>query len=324
MSSNMQADSAKRTTWIEVARVFMTLLIINYHIPCSDFAKQSNMGALINTIFQGAGPTLMLFFALSGYFTYPLDNRKLIRRLLYLTISYLLYNTLCIVGLNDQLSFSRIYGLGAPSVSPADYPLWFVRDLIFLSLGLLAWRKARLITALLVVSYYIFNFWPLSMLDYVPLPKLSSIPPFVAGLMLSRISLQQISNNLKKFGYLSIIIHLGLIAYCLIQRDQSIMHNGFITVLIAISILAICNYFTVIFENIAKNVASYGKYSYLVYASHAPLLIIFGKAAVATSLHDNPFTLTILPVFIYILCVLGCRIMSRVAPSLVPYATMIK
>ena len=188
-SISQAGPAKKRMVWLDIARVLATLLIVLFHVPSSDFFRGAfphEPAWYLLHFYGSAGAVIAFFFAISAYLTPVRPNlRKVASKVAALAIPYILWNLICAPGLRDEPSLGRIFGLGSPDALCADYPLWFVRDLIFLLLLLpLYERFSALVVAAsaLLILFPQARFMP-EMAASIPLPRAESWLFFSAGLL---------------------------------------------------------------------------------------------------------------------------------------------
>lgn len=84
-------------------------------------------------------------------------------------------------------------GIGAPHIPCADYPLWFVRDLIILLVLYPLYRRIAPLLAL-VCAIFLFSHndqWPWDWLASIPMPKPSNGLLFLGGLIAAHLPLDR-------------------------------------------------------------------------------------------------------------------------------------
>ena len=313
-----------RSCWIDASRVFAMHLIILFHLSSSALPPLHDYGYIYSfASFCGfAGSALALFFILSGYFTAlpAFSYKKWLIRLVSLAVPYFVWNTLFSVGLNDDCTLSRIYGLGEIDALCADYPLWFVRALFFITLLQPLWRKYTFLWLIVCVCYmFLGNGWPCSFISSLPFPEPKTCSLFLMGACLSLIKIHTL------YKYLVISFPLLLILNAVLYCNNFACFQEFAIALNIIRAGLILSFFAFMESKlpfIVNWIAKQNQACFLAYASHAGIIIVLGIILV-DKLNINKELLQSMSLFIAILIyyvnVIAFRLLKKYLPFLLPY-----
>lgn len=312
----------RRMVWLDIARVLATLLIILFHVPSSAFfrgASPHDPAWCLLHFYGSAGAAIAFFFAISAYLTPVRPHlRKVASKVVALAIPYIIWNLICAPGLRDELSLGRIFGLGSPDALCADYPLWFVRDLIFLLLLLPLYER---FSALVAAASALLILIPQARLmpefaASIPLPRAESWLFFSAGLLARRLP----SETWRRLILASAPLWLGL---SLVSLFMAAPHP---------ELFAFINIFSLLATGILLEKAIKGQpqanealrlsanATFLCYAVHAPILLVLGKATarLSPSLASQSWPTLALPLLIFAGSVAAFRLLQTRAPRLLP------
>ncbi|MBQ3525447.1 MAG: acyltransferase family protein [Akkermansia sp.] len=310
--------SLKRCSWVDASRVLAMLVVVLYHLPSSAMpaVEPGSLAQFVLRVFNGPGVSLALFFVLAGYFTgYKFELNKWLVRLLSLFVPYVIWNLFCTFGLTDEITFSRIFGVGSEEGLCADYPLWFIRDVFFITLLQPLWRYFP-------CTFFIFCIGclcvlgdnaPSVFLENIPIPEFYVFCLFMGGVLLSRITLQTLQSYSNIWFPCSIL--LAVISFFL-WSHAPILYNIF-------GACVILGFFSII-EKICFPITLFlSKMShacFLTYASHAGMIIVIGKLLQKNDLCDNLCAVYIpLAVAIYAVNVGAYYAIKRFLPVLLPF-----
>lgn len=312
----------KWMTWLDAARVLATLLIVIFHIPSSGFfrAASPHESAWFLLHFYGsAGAVIAFFFAVSAYLTPVRPHlRKVVAKVTALAIPYIIWNLICAFGLRDEASLGRIFGFGSPDALCADYPLWFVRDLIFLLLLMPLYER---ISGLVVAISALLLLcppppWLPDFLASIPLPRVESWLFFSAGLVARRLT----ADTWRRLILASSPLWLGLSCAALFIRMPQPELFSFVNIfsLLATGILLERCVRERLWAGEALRLSA--KASFLCYAAHAPILIILGKAAaqLCPGTGTQSWPALAIPLLIYAASIAAYRLMLSYSPCLLP------
>ena len=314
----MQGNVTKaRDVRFDVARIVATLLIVMCHVPSSPFAEAEPGCAVqwVRRFFYNPVGALALFFFLSGYFTpWYTPARKLLLRSLGLFIPYVVWNTVFIVGVHDELTVSRIYGIGADALC-ADYPLWFVRDLIVMTLMLaLLGRGVWVLTVISFIFAAAGLCWPTFPGGWILLPTPSNVFFFAFGASLGRVSRNTMARAMCWVGGVGCVFGVLSIADLRVSGNPLLaLIPGCIPMACALPVARVA-------ERYRGWVGLLGRSSFLCYCVHAGALIVigWGVKCVYPPLLEADIVYAVLPVVIYALCCMGFLFMQRYTPVLLP------
>lgn len=310
---------SKRNEWIESARVIAILLIVLFHVQSSALppADEGSLSSLLLSFFVQPEASLTLFYFLVGYFTKTqMPVKKWVNRVLSLLIMYMIWNTLCSFGLNDEKTFSRIFGFCSADRVCADYPLWFVLSIIYMILLWPVW-KARPGVVLIVCIAFVFwgNSWHCNALRYLPFPDPFSCSTFLFGVCLSRFSIPKIQKVVMLAFPLFLVLHIINLGYF----SYSFYFSSICGAAFMLSLLAVCEK---VFPCIIRGLARYSNAVFLCYASHAAILVLLGKCYLATG---EPCTAILreshipIALVIFVCNVAGFAIMKKYTPWILPF-----
>ena len=188
-----------RSAWIDMGRILATIMIVYYHLPSSLFRGHGPIGNAIDWLFANPLASLSFFFIFAGYFVGPgITVSRAASKTLTLLLPYLFWNLLCIPGLSDEASWQRVFGWGYAG-PPADYPLWFVRDLIILTLLAPCLQRALYGGIPICVVFVLWgNHWHSEWLHTFPFPTPGATLLYLTGLGLSRIPIEKLHARFKQ------------------------------------------------------------------------------------------------------------------------------
>lgn len=306
-----------RDVRFDVARIVATLLIVMWHVPSSPFAVAEPGSAVLwvmQFFFNPVG-ALALFFFLSGYFTpWYTPARKLLLRSFGLLVPYIIWNTVFIVGVHDELTFSRIYGTGADGLC-ADYPLWFVHNLILMTLLMALLGRCVWVLAVISFVYAALGFcWPTCPGGWILLPQPADVFFFTLGASLGRVSKDTMARAMGWVGVVGCVFGLLSIAGVRISGNT-------LLALIPGCIPMTCALLPVRAAERCRGVVELlGRTSFLCYCVHAGALIVIGWGVkhIYPPLLEADIVYAVLPVGIYALCCIGFLFMQRYTPVLLP------
>ncbi len=319
---------ASHGEWVDYARVLAALLIVYYHMPSSQF---SMVGAsivvkdLLSLLFDSPGGCLNFFFITAGYFMKRhFDCKQWMKRLLLLFLVYVSWNSLCILGLNDEATFSRIYGVGTPSALCADYPLWFIRDLFVMTLMIPLMRYGTVfwILGFLVAIYGLHvNQWVIA--SSFVMPSFGFWIMFLLGFMLNRVNLARVHALMPKM--LALVLPLwGLAIFTKLYYPSIYAYSSLMIVKSLVQGLSVALVGYGIWYCSALRlrswVASFAPASFLCYVWHAPLIFIVSVLArkVSPELAGNSALILSLPFAILALSKVVDTFVTQRLPFLLP------
>lgn len=295
------------------------LLIILYHIPSSHLpraASDSLSSGILHYLHQ-PGASLALFFILAGLFTKKVMSwKKWSHRLLSLLIPYIIWNLLCTPGLNDEITFSRVFGIGSSHNVCADYPLWFILSLIYMTLLLPVWKHSPELALAICLAFILSgNTWHCDFLRYAAFPVPSYFAFFLLGVVLARLSLSTIYKILLYFFPLFLALYIIFIYYGSAPGLLILLNT-------ALLILASIAWFSKLFPALTSRIAPFSSVVFLVYVTHAGIILLLGYAYLycgspcKSLLAHSHLTLAIL---IYLANLFAFHLMRRYTPALLPF-----
>ncbi len=316
----MQNKSLQKNEWIESIRVLAMLLIILFHIPCSSLPQASNTSSshYILTFFHSPGASFTtIFFLIAGYFTKrEMSYRKWLKRIISLLIPFIIWNTLCAFGLNDEATFSRIYGIGSKNLLPADFPLWFVLSIIYITFLWPIWRLAPEILLAVSLAFTLWdNSWHCDICrEFLPSPD--DFARFLLGVTIARIPLKKLQHYFAYTFPIFMVLHIIDQYYITFPIFLSCLNSAFMIM----SGMALC---AKLCPKVISFVAKFSYSVFLSYASHVPIIMIMGyiylldKTAASYNFLTNSHVLIALVIFG--LNVVTFRIMQRYIPGVLPF-----
>lgn len=316
----MQNKSLQKNEWIESVRVLAMLLIIMFHIPSSDLPQASNtsLSHYILSFFHSPGASFTaIFFFIAGYFTKRnMTYSKWLKKIISLLVPFIIWNTLCSFGLNDEATFSRIYGIGNSSLIPADYPFWFILAIIYMTLLWPIWRLAPEVALAVCLSFTQWNNSWLYDIFRGGLPPPNAFSLFLIGVILSRIPLKQLQQYIVYGFPIFMTLHIIDLYYITFPVILSLLNSAFMIM----SGMALC---AKLCPRVISFIAKFSCYVFLSYASHAPLIIILGYIYLAgkTATSDNilAHSHALIALVIFAANAAAFRIMQRYVPGILPY-----
>lgn len=296
---------------IDLLRLPLAILVVILHCNArfpelNSITENNNMHVeiynLLRTLFSGALCHIAVptFFLISGYLFFLTRGgvffreykQKLKRRIFTLLIPYLLWNAIYIV-LNilfkyklDYNHFFDDYGniLGLfynccswgdtmqSLTGPFLYPLWFIRDLIVLSLIspiiYILIRKLKIYYIIALSIIYIFLLWP-----NIPGLSINAIFFFCMGAYLSieKKDLIKECDRFKEVGAIGFIILLIFITY------MNITHNSFqkniFAIYLIISVISVINIGAYLINKNIEIKKEFRDMSFFIYCIHHVFLI---------------------------------------------------
>ena len=321
------ASAKPRASWIDFSRVIATILIIYFHL-CSSYFTGSGISITknwINSPLNNPEPALAFFFITAAYFTgLHISTRKLAGKIAALLIVYVVWNSLFALGLNDELSFSRVYGFGVNGRFPADYPLWFVRDVIIMLCMVPIFKRIPLLSSITFIALLIIykNQWPWEGMHLSRIPSAHNFILFLLGLQLSRIPLEQLRARLQHPILIPLciaLITLGNLTLDSWQTWQLIEATLGALTLILIGIAA--QRYT---PRLCLNVAKAGPACFLIFAAHAGLILGVSLALqkLSPAIASNTAFVLSFPILIFGGGLLAFRMMRRRCPILLPFLAL--
>lgn len=273
------------------------------------------------------------FFFISGYlffykvevFTFDTYLYKIKRRIKSLLIPYLIWNTIAIsyplslyffrgVALPDNLGDWLLYYWDADDIYnlPLNYPLWFVRDLMVVSvlsplvyvLIKRGWGVFMLVLAALYLTKHLPSYTGLS--KYV-------IFFFSFGAYLS-IKKQNVISAFSKIEYVNYFVTLALLTFMMFTYGRHPEIFSYLLPLYCISsLITVFNIAAHIFKNTSERVASVMNYLkervFFIYATHTLVFIIILDVVVMHTMSDAPIIILFaLYIMMPFLKICGCTI----------------
>ncbi len=315
----MSNVGVKRNEWIESVRVLAMLFIIMSHIsssylPAAD--KDSISSELLSFLFQPVA-SLAVFFFLAGYFTRKeMPVRKWIGRIFALLIPYFIWNGLFAFGLNDEVTWGRVFAIGSGFFLCADYPLWFVLAIIYMTILWPIWRFSPEIALIICLVFSCCgNNWNCQVLTSLPMPPPSTCSIFLCGVCAGRFSLAAMQ---KFFTYLFIpLLFVVILAGFYYSLPQVLLHIVFPCFIL--SFMACC---AGIFPSFVSIIARYSHTVFFSYATHAGIIFSLGIAYRASTIQCDALLSEMyipLTLMIFIFNIFVFKLMERYIPWILPF-----
>lgn len=311
----------RRSSWIDMGRILATVMIVYFHVPSSLFVGHGHVGDWAHRLFENPRAALAFFFIFSGYFVKPhITMHRAASKAIALFLPYLCWNLICLPGLNDAASWQRIFGWGYPG-PPCDYPLWFVRDLILLTLLAPCLQRYLPVFMLTCAVFTLWgNQWHIAWLQQVPFPTPGNALLYLSGLALSRLPLATLRARFQKsvpFLLVALAIYYAARNGGWLPLHASWTHLV-IPFLLTSAILLVSEAILRLWPNASEHVAPWAPACFLVYAAHAPALILAGQATalLAPWALGNDLVQTAVPLAVVGCCLVAYRIMRRLSPGL--------
>ena len=232
-----------------------------------------------------------------------------------LLVGFVAWNLLYTPGLNDEVTFGRIFGVGSADALCADYPLWYLRAIIMMMLFLFIFRRCVWLCALLAFAFTLWgNSWHCSLLENIPTPAPFYVLMFVLGSMFSFVPLPQLR---RFFFYTTPVWALGCAVFHFgVVEMLPLMHR-----VASAFLLASLGTLLALLPKVGGYLAKWADATYLCYAVHAGALL-----AITMALHkfvpeacSSKWVYSLLPIGIYAACVMAMRLMRAYTPWLLPW-----
>lgn len=307
----------QRAAWLDISRVLAMFGIIFIHMGGSYLTYQSRPECVpaIRAYFCVAGGMLAFFFMVSGYFCKSdMPAKKWARRITMLLVGFVAWNLLYTPGLNDEVTFGRIFGVGSADALCADYPLWYLRALIMMMLFLPMFRRCVWLYALIAFAFTLWgNNWHCSWVENIPAPEPFYVLMFALGSMFSNVPLSQLR---RLFFYTTPIWALGCAVFYVDDLGMPLMHR-----VASAFLLASLGTLLAMIPKVGGLLAKWADATYLCYAVHAGALL-----AITMALHkfvpeacSSKWVYCLLPIVIYAASAIALRLMRVYTPWLLPW-----
>ena len=324
---------------IELSRVIAAFMIVCMH---SMIAYEENGGQTVLGIqpYRFVGGIFLwgrvpFFMILSGYFaarslTKPgMSNRRFLQtRLIGLGVPYLVWNSLALAmqGFGDFLRVthddatahhlkyyvSGIFGIGA---IPADYPMWFVRDIIVVSCLAPLLLKFRL--WLFVPAMALISFPAASMMGAeFGIPRPSSCGYFALGMLIQLLDVRRLGALFASPAQ-GWILCMGL--GCLSVFVKGVDLGAIGPLLGALSIVLLGEAIAGGCPRLANLLSSASPSTFLLFAAHMPLINAIMVLVIKYGDMGNSQKLVfycLLPIFLTVLLVIAHNQIRRFFPKL--------
>lgn len=290
----------ERHQWLDAVRVPALMLIIWFHLGNCDKSWQ---------IFQ----PLLCFFFLSGYLTSVehFSYSKWWRRLVTLALPYFIWNTLCIPGMADNLSFERIYGFGPEGLYCADYPLWYLRALFLMMLAYPLFRKVLWFPVVVSAPFILWgDSWHCTWTSNVPLPSPRVVYTFFLGCLLNKYLQPEVFQRLAlKFGLPLVFVLICNALFPFFGETVSELLGVF-------SLFALAAWLPV-YPRICRWIAEVSRATFLAFATHAGFIVFVQRKFPLDA--NNVFIAILLVIVAYAIAYGLLFAMEKLCPCLLPY-----
>lgn len=324
-SLSLPSAAPHRSEWIDLGRVLATVMIVYFHLPSSFFGGHGYIGDLAQWAFDNPLGPLAFFFVFAGYFTkHSITFSHSVKKTVALLLPYLLWNLVCLPGTHDKSTVQALTGWGGSSdfsTTPGDYPLWFVRDLMALTLLSPLLRKG-LPFWIVLFAIFVFcgNTWHCSFMEVLRFPLPANILLFSLGLLLSRIDLATLHSDFRK--YTPVLVILLVAFYALRQAAwlpvSPVVKQVVGPLLLVGALLLLSEAMLRYLPKTTAIIASWAPACFLIYAVHAFFIIAIACciAKIAPPLLNNQWVLAITPLFIIACSLVAFSVLKRYSPGL--------
>lgn len=295
---------------------------------------------LIKTMAQSVFPRIAvpMFFVISGYlFFFNIDKwkhivfvKKIRKRIRTLLLPYLLWNVIAIsyplslylfrdVPMPDNVIdwLAYFWSTDEKMNYPLDYPLWYVRDLIIMSLMAPLWwfliNRLKLIAIIIFLFLYVLQLYP-----HITGMSPQAITFFNIGAYLS-INHKNIIQTFKKIELTNYVITLCLLLICvfLYQKDY---YNNLISLYTISGVISTFNIASHLVEkDILKINYTLKKYVFFIYSTHTLVFVFVMDIIAHTLVGDKPIIVQlpiyfIMPYLKILTCIMFYLLMKRYIP----------
>lgn len=334
----------KRNAALDLSRFLAAFIVLTGHFlyfdsELTDFAKID-----VLQIFNTGAKSVEYFFALSGYVlaqsSKSINLNWLKARFVRLMPIYIVCYSLPIIGvltlarseLNSQSPFLLLFGTTGLQAISSDYyligsnsPLWSLSVEIYLSILLLVLTHIRLLPIFMSLAL------ALSIISiFMSHPILNALPYFLVGIGFSKL-FKQTEIKRSKTLVIEFVLFLFVISYWIIfpilapsflsiKSAQPIIDLFFIAATLVLFVLVSVP------NKIHAISIQLGLRSYVMYASHAPILRIYNQAWVRLVTPADNIGLSVMYIFGGYICVaIGTEILFRVIEKrAITWSTKIK
>lgn len=320
-----------RNAALDLSRFLAAFIVLAGHFLYFDSNLTDVAKIDLLQIFHTGAKSVEYFFALSGFVlsqsSTSFNSRWLKARFIRLMPIYVVCYTLPLIAvlvlvpkeLHSQSPLALIFGVtGLQAISSRYYligansPLWSLSVEIYLSILLLFLMRIKhyLVFLILALALSLTNI-------FVSHPILNALPYFLAGIGISQLiqktNIKNIQHKALKFLLLWICILFWIVLPIAIPSFLNIKNLQPLIDLFFISATLIFFGLIRISDQISRLSIQLGLRSYVLYASHAPILRICNYLWIRVFSPPETFTLTLAYIFFGFACVaLGTEILFRV------------
>ncbi len=316
-------------TFINIARLIATILIIIFHaIGYYPFTK--NISGVMFLL-----PPIPFFFFFAGYFSKKTDLISFAKRLSLLISMLLIWECICII-FTKQISYNiylPLHVITHIKTNLLNYPLWFLRHLLFFTLFLPVLLKFKSYCwPIAIVLLMLSDFKSLSFIENEELTRWFSFTTFsyfILGIAAQSISLAKLDSFFRS-KWATIII--SYVAFCLIiqvYQPSFSSHYYAQPVLALAGILFLCALGMMILltaPKIGLLIAELSACCFLMFTCHVPIFL-FVEQYLGYNPQKvlSPWGVALLWSTISLITSLSIIfILKRLAPFLLPYIAGIK
>ncbi len=339
---NAQAATVKRVEYIDIARTIAAFIIVIGHTS-SDLIHCG-----INHYFLCLNAAVYFYFFLAGSFVKSSSAKYLFSRILILLIPFIIWEIIAILLKGDIATICATKAGLASFLKrelfyyPYNNPLWFLRELIFLTCMYPLFRRFRkyavifssvIFSAILILCLVGNIHYAVLIIGFI-----CGLPFFYLGVYMQGIGLERVTKwlNSKVWSILllygAVCVFLGIslsLGYVTFNRTGSLMCCP---ILLCLGILMLLSIGIVIdrYSPLLKRVALFiAPASYFIFLSHIPfLLLVRDLMAVYIEQPLNGLSAVIAQILVTVLCfaVSSCFVfyLRKYAPALLPFIAGIR
>ena len=293
-------SSQTREVWLDCCRVICIFSIIYGHAvePLKLSSSSPWTGLIMGPFFDASAPctVVLLYFFLSGWLQKVREKYLAWKHFFFLIIPLLLWNIvqIALTWHSDIHTFSKaITEIGIwPTFHNANYPLWFLDELAWLSLFLpIIHRLSLKIRALfIIIALWAGNlYWPESW--WIP-KEANTLSFFLMGTMLHSVKMDNIRQFFMDYAWLPTFLILAYLTHGLILPCHFSLPHMHISPLYSVTgCICILSYGATIqrfFPRLANRIASYAPAVFFMYAAHIPAFTLYSILAKQFGIPELP------------------------------------
>lgn len=231
-----------------------------------------------------------------------------------LMAGYVVWNLLYAPGYGDRCTFEQVFGVGFAGARPADYPLWYIWALMLLMLVLPLFRRCIWLYFLIALAGTIWgNSWHCEWLGIITFPRPFYALMFAMGSMFSYVPLPKMQCVFQYTAPAWAVLCAAAYRWGIHVPHLHDLAGAFLL----LSVGALSSWL----PKAAGFIARLADASYLCYAAHAGLLIVFSwwLERFFPTACDSGWVYCMMPIVVYAVCVGAMRLMRAYAPWLLPW-----